>query len=128
MAPKTGTSAARQAVGHYGENVAAGYLQDKGLRIVERNWRCAAGEIDIVAYDDATACLVVVEVKTRRSETYGSPLEAVTWSKAARLRRLAASWLEEHRARPASVRIDVIGVIRPRRGPARVTHVQDVTA
>ena len=128
MATQTGSGAARAAVGRYGEQVAARFLQDKGLTVLDRNWRCAAGEIDIVAYDAQERCVVIVEVKTRRSSQYGGPLAAVTWAKASRLRRLAAAWLHEHDTHVDGVRIDVIGIERPRSGPARVTHVQDVTA
>ena len=58
------------------------------------------------------------EVKTRRTERFGAPVEAVSWSKAARLRRLAAAWLQEHEVRGGRIRIDVIGVLRPESGPA----------
>jgi putative endonuclease len=117
------------AVGAYGERLATRYLTDCGMQILDRNWRCDQGEIDIVAMDDT--CLVIVEVKTRRSLAYGSPVEAVTAAKAARLRRLAASWLAEHRClvdAAADVRIDVVGVLRPARGPARIEHLVAVSA
>lgn len=112
------------AVGAYGERVAARYLTDAGMQVLDRNWRCRLGELDIVALDGS--CLVVCEVKTRRSMTYGSPLEAVTVRKAARLRRLAASWLVEHAdtgVHITDVRVDVVGVLRPRTGPALIEHV-----
>ena len=117
------------AVGAYGERLAARYLTESGLQILDRNWRCDQGEIDIVAMDDT--CLVIVEVKTRRSLAYGSPVEAVTAVKAARLRRLAACWLTDHRSQVDSVvdvRIDVVGVLRPRSGPARIEHLVAVVA
>ena len=107
-------------VGAYGERLAARYLAEAGLEVLERNWRCAQGEIDIVALDGD--CLVVCEVKTRRGSSFGDPVEAVTWRKAARLRRLAACWLAEHPGRVsdvADVRVDVVGVLRPRSGPAQ---------
>lgn len=115
------------AVGAYGERVAERYLLDGGLRVLDRNWRCARGEIDIVALDGT--CLVVCEVKTRRGLGYGSPVEAVTPAKAARLRRLAACWLEAHGhgLDLTDVRVDVIGVLRPRRGPALLEHLVGVT-
>lgn len=114
-------------VGAYGERVAERYLADAGMQVLERNWRCSEGEIDIVALD--AGCLVVCEVKTRRSATFGSPLEAVTARKAARLRRLAACWLREHPQHSAvvtDVRVDVVGVLRPRSGPAQLEHVRSV--
>jgi putative endonuclease len=118
-----------KAVGAYGEQLAARYLVESGIQILDRNWRCDQGEIDIVAMDDT--CLVIVEVKTRRSIAFGSPVEAVTAVKAARLRRLACCWLTEHRAQVESVadiRIDVIGVLRPSIGPARIEHLVAVAA
>jgi putative endonuclease len=117
------------AVGAYGERLAARYLVDSGMHILDRNWRCEQGEIDIVAMDDR--CLVIVEVKTRRSLAFGSPVEAVTAVKAARLRRLACCWLAEHRSlvdSVADVRIDVIGVLRPVSGPAQIEHLVAVAA
>ena len=128
---KTGVAKAgvANAVGAYGEQLAARYLTESGMQILDRNWRCDQGEIDIVAMDDG--CLVIVEVKTRRTLAFGSPVEAVTPVKAARLRRLAACWLADHRSSVdsvADVRIDVIGVLRPTRGPARIEHLVAVAA
>jgi len=120
---------AANAVGAYGERLAARYLTESGMHILDRNWRCDQGEIDIVAMDDA--CLVIIEVKTRRSLAFGSPVEAVTAVKAARLRRLAALWLADHRSQVdavADVRIDVVGVLRPTNGPARIEHLVSVAA
>ena len=121
------------AVGAYGERLAARYLIDSGMQILDRNWRCDQGEIDIVATDGT--CLVIVEVKTRRTLAFGAPVEAVTPVKAARLRRLAGCWLAERRPLlgslsevVAEVRIDVIGVFRPSRGPAQIEHLVSVAA
>lgn len=114
----------RQSIGAYGERVAARHLKSAGMVILDRNYRCAHGEIDIVARDGDT--LVICEVKTRRSFTYGMPLEAVTPQKAARLRRLATYWLAEYGMSPPSVRIDVVGVLVPDRGSARVERVTGV--
>jgi len=99
------------------------------MTILDRNWRCDQGEIDVVAMDET--CLVIVEVKTRRSLMFGSPVEAVTALKAARLRRLAACWMADHRPLVdpvADVRIDVIGILRPLRGPAQIEHLVAVGA
>lgn len=120
----TATYAQRKALGDYGEQIAADFLVAEGMQIVERNYRCPLGEVDIVARDGGT--LVVCEVKTRRGTTHGSPLEAVTSAKAARLRRLAGHWLEEHADSPPSVRIDVVSVLVPRRGRPRVERVAGV--
>lgn len=118
------TYAQRKALGDYGEQVAAEHLAGAGMQILERNYRCPLGEIDIVARDGDT--LVVCEVKTRRGRSYGSPLEAVTVRKARRLRRLAGYWLEAHQASPPSVRIDVVSVVVPRRGRPVVDRVAGV--
>jgi putative endonuclease len=112
---------AKDAVGKYGEDVAARHLTDAGLQIVARNWRCREGEIDIVARDGEA--VVICEVKTRRSSACGAPAEAVTRRKADRLRRLAYLWLLEHPAGGADVRFDVVSVLRPLSGPAQVEHV-----
>lgn len=118
------TQQAKTALGIYGESVAARHLVEAGMVIVDRNWRCDQGEIDLVARDGST--LVVCEVKTRRGLDYGTPLEAVTRRKAVRLRRLATRWLAEHPVRPAEVRIDVVGVLRRPRGAAVVEHLRGV--
>lgn len=111
-----------QALGAYGERIAADRLVAAGMTILDRNWRCSEGEIDIVARDGDV--LVVCEVKTRRGTGFGGPLEAVNPLKAHRLWRLALCWLRVHDVHPAGIRIDVVGVIRPDRGPAEVDHVR----
>ena len=114
----------RRQLGRYGEAYAARYLVESGMVVLDRNWRCDAGEIDLVLRDGRV--LVVCEVKTRSSQAFGSPLEGVTDRKAARLRRLAARWLADHRLRPDDVRIDLVGVLAaPGRTP-RVDHVRGV--
>jgi len=116
--------AAKDTVGRYGEDVAARHLAEQGFVVLQRNWRCELGEIDIVARDGS--CLVVCEVKTRRSSVCGYPVEAVTARKAARLRRLAARWVVESGLHPVDVRIDVVSVLRPPRGAAVVEHLRAV--
>lgn len=112
---------AKDAVGRYGEEVAARHLHEAGLEILARNWRCREGEIDIVARErDA---LVFCEVKTRSSVLFGLPAEAVTGRKRDRLRRLAYLWLQDHPGAP-EIRFDVVSVLRPARGAAVVEHVR----
>ncbi|WP_221353925.1 YraN family protein [Streptomyces beigongshangae] len=117
-------SKARNALGRYGEDLAARQLTEAGMTILERNWRAGrTGEIDIVAREDDA--LVVCEVKTRRAGPYGHPMAAVTPVKARRLRGLAERWLQEHGGSPpGGVRIDVVGVLLPRRGAPVVEHVR----
>jgi putative endonuclease len=80
---------ATDAVGEYGERLAVRHLESVGFVVLARRWRCARGELDIIAVDDG--CLVVCEVKTRRSVNAGEPAEAVTPAKLARLRQLTLS-------------------------------------
>jgi len=135
----------RGGLGRFGEEVAAAHLVAAGLTIVERNWRCRDGEVDIIALDGDV--LVVCEVKTRRGVGFGTPLDAVTPAKAARLRRLALRWLADHRAgapsagpdgiaaladassnaefvRYTEVRFDVVSVMRPLSGAMSVEHLR----
>ncbi|MFD9423128.1 MULTISPECIES: YraN family protein [unclassified Streptomyces] len=117
---------ARGALGRYGEDLAARLLADAGMAVLERNWRCRAGEIDIVARDGDA--LVICEVKTRRSGVFEHPMAAVTPAKADRLRRLAEIWLDGHGGPPdGGVRIDLVGVLVPRRGAAVTEHVRGVS-
>jgi putative endonuclease len=111
-----------QALGRYGESLAARHLTEQGMVLLDRNWSCPAGELDLVLRDGEV--LVVCEVKTRTSLDYGSPHEAVTEDKLARLGQLAAAWIEAHAASPADVRLDLVAVLRPRRGPSVVEHVR----
>ncbi len=114
--------AAKDAVGRYGERVVAERLAALGWEVLDRNWRCAHGELDIVAVDHG--CVVAVEVKTRRTATFGSPLEAVTPAKVARIRRLLAEWLASQPRTFEEVRIDVVGVTLPSAGAAQLEHLR----
>jgi putative endonuclease len=118
-----GMTRAKDAVGAYGERVAVRYLLDQGMVLLARNWRCATGEIDAVLRDRGDV-LVFVEVKTRRSERFGTPAAAVLPAKVVRLRRLAARWLSQARIHPHEVRFDVVEVLPQRSGPARVAHLR----
>lgn len=120
----TTTAQQRSALGAYGEATAARYLIDQGMVLLDRNWRCEAGEIDLVLRDGSI--LVVCEVKTRSSTAFGTPLEGVTERKAARLRRLAARWLSAHDIHPDEVRIDLVGVLVPAAAPVQIDHVRGV--
>lgn len=113
-----------QSLGRYGEDLAARLLTSAGMVLLERNWRCELGEIDLVLRDGTT--LVVCEVKTRSGSDYGGPHSALTETKLARLRTLTARWLADHDLRVSDVRIDLVAIIRPRRGPSVVDHVPGV--
>jgi putative endonuclease len=121
-APVPSTDARRRlALGAYGERLAARHLTDLGMVLLDRNWRCDEGEIDLVLRDGDV--LVVCEVKTRSSARCGSPHEAVTPAKLGRLRRLADCWVVEHHVHPSDVRIDLVAVMCRSRGPADIEHV-----
>jgi putative endonuclease len=113
-------------LGSLGERIAATYLTDAGLRVLDRNWRCRHGELDVVAADDAARSVVFVEVKTRTSDRFGGIEQAVTPEKVRRLRRLAGLWLARQDARWSEVRIDVIGVRIGRRPIPEITHLRGV--
>ena len=115
---------AKDDLGRAGEQLAVQYLERAGLRILDRNWRCADGEIDIVASE--RRMLVVCEVKTRSGTRFGTPLEAITRTKRMRLRRLASRWLVAHGVLFDEVRIDVIGLIRGADGQYQIEHVRGV--
>ena len=109
-------------LGARGERIAAAYLTDAGLRLLDRNWRCRDGELDIVAREGDA--LVFCEVKTRRGTGFGHPVEAVTAIKQRRLRLLAHRWLAAHDEHAPELRFDVVGVlVRPAR-PALVRHLR----
>jgi putative endonuclease len=109
----------RQAMGAWGERVAERHLVDAlGWRLVDKNWRCRHGEIDLIAEDSGV--LVFVEVKTRRSDRFGVPAAAVGAEKLARLRRLVGVYKEDHAWPGGRVRIDVVAItVGP---PMRVDH------
>jgi putative endonuclease len=114
----------KDVLGREGEQAAVDYLTKRGFRILDRNWRCADGEIDIVAVE--RHALVVCEVKTRSGTRYGTPLEAVSRAKHRRLRRLAVQWLNAHGIRFEQIRIDVVGLLYEGTGGFTIEHVRGV--
>lgn len=100
---------ARRRLGDRGEALAAAWYVAEGYQVLDRNWRCRDGEIDLVLRKGGT--VVVCEVKTRTTLAYGSPLESVTGAKRKRLRRLAACWLAAHEVHAVNVRFDVAAVL-----------------
>ena len=98
----------RRSLGRRGEELAAGYLEKKGYRILQRNYRSGAGEMDIVAQDGD--CLVFVEVRTRSTKEYGTPEESITPSKAQRLIEVAQGYLQEQGDSAREWRIDLVAI------------------
>jgi len=103
--------AAKDDFGRAGEERAALYLTTHGYQVLDRNWRCSQGEIDIVAEIDGTIC--IVEVKTRRSTAFGHPFDAIDERKRDRLWRLAYAWCHSHPALSGNrkLRLEVVGII-----------------
>jgi putative endonuclease len=109
-------------LGRTGEDIAAAFLKRKGFRILERNYRLHAGEIDIIARDHNV--LVFVEVKTRRDEGYADPSVNVDWRKQRKLRLLAERYIGVNHPPDSEVRFDVISIIGGS-GPPRVEHIEN---
>lgn len=107
-------------LGSNGEDIAANYLQRKGFEIIARNYKDKLGEIDIIARDRKT--LVFVEVKTRRSDRFGLPEEAVTIAKQRQIIRLARSYLVRHQLVDEAARFDVVAIIM-KSGRPGITHL-----
>lgn len=124
--PRTtpGSGAGPAALGRYGEQVAADHLLAAGMVLLDRNWRCREGELDLVARDvDGT--VVFVEVKTRSGTGFGEPSEAVGRVKAAKVRAVALRWLAQGRpAGAGELRFDVISIVRRRGSAPVVTHLR----
>jgi putative endonuclease len=121
--------AAKDELGARGERIAEEHLTRAGLAVLDRNWRCPIGEIDLVVRDPASGETVFVEVKTRSGIGYGHPLEAITISKLARLRRLAGAWCAERRdagESVGSIRLDAVGVVVARDRAPQVEHLRGV--
>ena len=122
---------ARRRLGDAGEALVARWYESRGFVVVDRNWRCREGELDLVCADPST--LVFCEVKTRRSTAFGSPLEAVTIAKQRRIRVLARKWLDEQGSggregggvRAPRLRFDVAAVLAI---PGAAPQVQVVEA
>jgi putative endonuclease len=115
--------AAKDELGRRGEELAARHLEETGLRVLDRNWRCTEGELDIVATDQAATTVVFCEVKTRSGVGFGSPFEAVTQGKRRKLRRLGLLWLSQNRVTAfPTMRFDVIGVLWPAGQSPRIEH------
>ena len=98
----------RKQTGRRGEDMAATYLAQQGYEIVQRNWRCSTGEVDIIARKGNT--LIFVEVRTRRSRRFGTAEESITPAKQARLMELAQAYLQAFQINNCSWQIDVIAI------------------
>lgn len=113
-----------QTLGRQGEGLAVEFLMALGMTVLERNWRCAAGELDIVAEDRGT--VVGVEVKTRSGLGYGHPAEAVGHAKLRRLFVLTSAWCRTHGRPVRNSRVDVVAVLLAPGAAAEIQHYVEV--
>ena len=118
----------KQQLGVRGEDLACAELERQGLQVLERNWRCRLGEIDIIAAERGANGLTLVfcEVKCRSGLGFGHPLEAITFAKMRTLRQLAALWMRQHQVRASTIRLDAVGVVLSPGNEPWVTHVRAV--
>ncbi len=112
------------ATGTLGERMAVAHLRRDGMRILDRNWACRIGELDIVAQDGAT--VVFCEVKTRRSLRFGTPFSAIDATKAARIDRLAHAWRRETRRWSFPRRFDAVCIVIRPNHTAHIDHRRGV--
>ena len=114
----------RKEVGAKGEKLAVKFLKRKGYKIVQRNYTCKLGEIDIVARQDGT--VIFVEVKTRRTQEFGPPQSAITAAKKKQISRVALWYVKEKKFMDQSCRFDVIGItFSPESRKPRVEHIEN---
>ena len=115
--------------GKLGEDIATEYLRKLGFKIIERNFRLRNGEVDIIAIEEKTKTLVFVEVKTRTSEKFGTPLEAITFWKLRSLTLVAQYYKMTHQNLPDLLRIDAISVkISGNEEAPIVEHIRNISS
>ena len=114
-----------KSVGSLGEEIAANYLTARGYRILERNFRCKGGEVDIIARDPVDKSLLFIEVKARRSLAYGVPQLAVTPFKQRQISKAALTWLSKNRLHDANARFDVIAILLHTDAAHRIEHIKN---
>ena len=113
------------SVGSLGEEIASSHLTACGYRILERNFRCRGGEVDIIARDQVDNSLVFIEVKTRRGLTYGVPQLAVTPFKQRQISKAALTWLSKNRLHDTNARFDVIAILLHTDAAHSIEHIKN---
>ena len=119
--PPTGN----KKTGELGEEVAANFLIARGYRILECNFRCKGGEVDIIARDPEDKSLVFIEVKARRGLSYGVPQLAVTPFKQRQISKAALTWLSKNRLHDTNARFDVIAILLHTDGQHAIDHIKN---
>lgn len=110
-------------VGNRGEELAAAFLERNGFKIIERNFRCKGGEVDIVAKEGKT--LVFVEVKSRKTLAYGVPQLAVTPFKQRQISKAALTWLARNHKHDSPARFDVIAILLSSDYQHQLEHIKN---
>jgi putative endonuclease len=119
--PRSGNT----STGELGEEIAANFLIARGFRIIERNFRCKGGEVDIIARDPGDKSLLFIEVKTRRGLSYGVPQLAVTPFKQRQISKAALTWLGKNRLHDTNARFDVIAILLHTDGQHAIDHIKN---
>ena len=114
-----------KSVGNLGEEIAASYLTGRGYRILERNFRCKGGEVDIIARNPVDKSLIFIEVKTRRGLTYGVPQLAVTSFKQRQISKADLTWLSKNRLHDTNARFDVIAILLHTDAAHSIEHIEN---
>ena len=110
-------------IGSLGEEIAANFLTTRGYRILERNFRCKGGEVDIIAREPLEKSLVFIEVKARRGLSYGVPQLAVTPFKQRQISKAALTWIAKNNQHNQNARFDVIAILLDAGGRHTVEHI-----
>lgn len=111
-------------LGNFGEKQAARYLRTRNYKILQQNYRCRYGEIDIIAKDTENT-LVFIEVKTRSSEKYGRGMESVTSKKQQRLKKTSLYFLQKNKIFFEGLRFDVIDILKKQGKPPKILHIKN---
>lgn len=117
-------SESSKSLGARGEEIAAHHLTNLGWKVVQRNWRCPEGEIDLIAIDP-DGVVVFIEVKCRSGLGFGDPLEAITRAKVMKLRQLASIWMSKQ-GPVGLVRVDAIGILLQKGDFPKITHIKGI--
>ena len=113
----------RKILGNKAESIACELLKKKGLRVIERNFRCRAGEIDIIAKDDSY--IVIIEVRSTANYSFHDPLDSFTRSKIKRLKNLALIWLNYRDKQGAFIRFDIVTVVFNTMNNIKIKYIKD---
>ena len=115
-----------KALGFYGENIAANFLQNNGYKVITNNFLCKQGEIDIIALDLAINCLCFIEVKSRYSNSFGYPCESINYAKIKRLRNAANYYIYKNNLYDINSRFDIIEIFFSYEDSFKINQLKNV--